>query len=370
MLFILCFSAIYLSLNYYVYSRIVGGLNLQPGARKIMLPCFLTLAALFIPCQILNRHFGAVWISPILYLSSVWLGLSSIAFSIFLIADISRIVIRTGKFRYYATISALILIVLTSGYSLYNQAGNPLIKEITIPIRKLPPALNGFTIVHLSDLHVDVSKSDHLLKNLVEKTLALKPELLVITGDLFDTDIRRMDNFCRILSGLNAKYGVYAVAGNHEFYNGIPLFMDIAEGLDIKVLRNTSVLIAEAIELAGIDDAHEAKRFLNISPEENLSKAFETVDFNKPVILLSHQPDVFALAREMGVDLQLSGHTHAGQIPPMDLLVQILYAYPFGMYQMASSYLYTTCGSAFWGPPMRLFSRSEIVKVILTTETD
>jgi uncharacterized protein len=369
MLFILAFSVIYLVLNYYVYRRIVGGLNPSIGAQKILRPFFLVAAVSFIPAEILNRHFGAAWISPILYLSSVWLGVSAISFSVFVIVDISRIFIRIRKFRYYATISALVLIGLTSGYSLYNQAGSPVVKEITIPVRKLPPGLSGFTIVQLSDLHVDLSKSERRLKNLVAETLALKPDLIVITGDLIDTDICRLDDLCQILKGLKAKYGVYAVTGNHEFYTGIPFFMKIAKNSDIEVLRNTNVLIAGAIELAGIDDAHEAERFENISPKENLSRAFKKVDFRKPVIILSHQPDVFDLGRAMGANLQLSGHTHAGQIPPIDLLVQILYEYPFGLYKTYTSYLYTTCGSAFWGPPMRLFSKSEIVKVILVAET-
>jgi len=368
MIFILVFSISYLALNYYVYSRIAGGLNLSNGVSKMLLSAFLLAALSFIPAEILNRHSGAGWIRPILYFSSVWLGVIAIAFSVFVIVDVSRIFIKIKKFRYYATISALVLIGLTSGYSLYNQAGRPVVKEIRIPVAKLPPGLSGFTIVQLSDLHVDLSKSQRWLKNLVAQTLALNPDLIVITGDLIDTDICRLDGFCEILRRLKATYGVVAVTGNHEFYAGIPLFLKIAANSDIAVLRNTNVLIAGVIELAGIDDAHEAKRFENISPKKNLESAFEKVDFSKPVILLSHQPDVFDLARDMGANLQLSGHTHAGQLPPMDLLVQILYEYPFGLYKRGTSYLYTTCGSAFWGPPMRLFTKPEIVKIILKTE--
>jgi len=364
-LFILVFSIIYIALNYYVYSHIVGGLNLSNGASKNLLLFFLIATLSFIPSEILNRHSDSEWISHILLLSFAWLGVTSIAITIFAIVDVLRIFIRGKNFRYYTTISALVLIVLISGYCLYNQAGRPVVKEINIPLPKLPPALSGFTIVQLSDLHLDLSKSERRLKNLVEQTLALKPDLIVITGDLIDSDICRLNDFCKILKCLKAKYGVYAVTGNHEFYAGIPLFMKIAANSDIKVLRNTKVLIADAIELAGIDDAQAAKRFVNISLQESLSNAFKKVDFRNPVILLSHQPDVFDIARGMGADLQLSGHTHAGQLPPMDLLIQILFKYPFGLYKRDSSYLYTTCGAAFWGPPMRLFSKPEIVKVIL-----
>jgi len=369
MLFLLVFSTIYLGTNYYIYSRIAGGLNLSIGARKILLAAFLAAALCFIPAEIVNRHSAARWISALLYLSSVWLGMISIAFSVWVIIDISRIFIRSKKFRYYATISTVVLIGLTSGYALYNQAGSPVVKKITIPVLKPTSGLSHFTIVQLSDLHIDLSKSERWLRNLVAKTVAQKPDLIVVTGDVIDTDICRLDDFCRILGELKAKYGVYAVTGNHEFYAGIPLFMKIAENSNMEVLRNTSVSIADAIELAGIDDALEAERFEHVSPQENLSRAFEKVDFSKPVILLSHQPDVFDLSRDLGADLQLSGHTHAGQIPPMDLLVQILFEYPFGLYKRGASYLYTTCGSAFWGPPMRLFTKSEIVEFDLTRES-
>ncbi|MBU1056438.1 MAG: metallophosphoesterase [Proteobacteria bacterium] len=364
-LFLLVSSIIYLALNYYIYSRITGGLNLSIRASKILLVFFILATFSFIPAEILSRHFEQEWIRPFLYLSFTWLGVTSIAIAVFVIVDVLRIFIRLKKFRYYATVSALFLIALTSGYCLYNQAKNPVIKEIKIPVSKLPPAMNGFTVVQLSDLHLDMSKSESFLKDLVLQTLALKPDLIVITGDMIDTDICKLNDFCKILKRLKAKYGVYAVTGNHEFYAGIPLFMEIATNSDIRVLRNTNVLIADAIELVGIDDAFSVKRFEKISVKESLLSAFKKVDFTKPVLLLSHQPGVFDLARSMGADIQLSGHTHAGQLPPVDLLVQFLFKYPFGLYKKDTSYLYTTCGSAFWGPPMRMFSKPEIVKVIL-----
>ena len=97
------------------------------------------------------------------------------------------------------------------------------------------------------------------------------------------------------------------------------------------------------------------------------SNGVKGVDLTKPVILLSHQPDIFDKAVKSGVDLQLSGHTHAGQIPPMDLIVQFYFKYPYGLYHKDSAYLYTSSGTGLWGPPMRLFSRSEIVKITLTS---
>ena len=140
------------------------------------------------------------------------------------------------------------------------------------------------------------------------------------------------------------------------------MFIEIAKNSNITVLRNEKITIADAFELAGIDDK-TGRRFSEVGSD--LNSALKNVDFTKPVILLSHQPDIFDEAAKLGVDLQLSGHTHAGQIPPMDLIVMLAFKYPYGLYRKNGSYLYTTSGTGIWGPPMRLFSRCEIVKIVL-----
>jgi uncharacterized protein len=214
----------------------------------------------------------------------------------------------------------------------------------------------------LSDLHLDFLKSDKWLKDIINKTNNINPDLIVITGDLIDNDLSKIQQFCESLKKLKSKYGVYAVTGNHEFYVGINEFIKVAQHSNIKVLRNEKETISDSIELIGIDD-NTGKRFSEIGSD--LKTALKNCDLKKPIILLSHQPDIFSEAVKNGVDLQLSGHTHAGQIPPMDLIVKFYFKYPYGLYHRNLSYLYTTSGTGIWGPPMRLFSRSEIVKIIL-----
>ena len=159
------------------------------------------------------------------------------------------------------------------------------------------------------------------------------------------------------------KHGTgYACTGNHEYYAGVDEFLKMAEESNIRVLLNEHVVIADTIVLAGVNDSSEKRMS---GPGDDLEKALAGADLNKPVVLLSHQPDVFKQAHKAGVNLQLSGHTHAGQIPPMDLIVQLYFKYTYGLYREGTSYIYTTCGTGTWGPPMRLFSRSEIVKIVL-----
>ena len=226
----------------------------------------------------------------------------------------------------------------------------------------LPEKFSGFTIVQLSDIHLNLLRSEKWLSQIVDKTNNLKPDIIVITGDLIDSELGEVKRFSSILKNLKSKYGVYAVAGNHEFYARYEKFLALAKESNIIILKNEKVTVAGAIELAGIDD-ETGKRFSQSG--SNLEKVLKDCDFRKPVILLSHQPDVFDEAVKFGVDLQLSGHTHAGQIPPMDLIVQFYFKYPYGLYRKNSSYIYTTSGTGTWGPPMRLFTRDEIVKIIL-----
>jgi predicted MPP superfamily phosphohydrolase len=200
---------------------------------------------------------------------------------------------------------------------------------------------------------------------MVDATNSLKPDLIVMTGDLIDASICNSKALCDSLSKLNAKHGVLAITGNHDFYSGIETFMSIAADTHMKVLRNENTTIAGAVQVAGIDDP-EAKSFHE--GERNISKALEyprKIDHSKPLILLSHRPDVFKEAAAKDVDIMLSGHTHWGQVPPMDLLVWITMKYSWGFYRLGDSILYTTSGTGTWGPPMRLFSRPEIVKLVL-----
>ena len=155
---------------------------------------------------------------------------------------------------------------------------------------------------------------------------------------------------------------VFAVPGNHEFYSGIENFLNFARMANIQVLRNENVTIADGIQIIGIDD--KAGKMIS-GRDVDLRSAALDCNFNNPVILLSHRPTNFEESAGIGVDLQLSGHTHAGQIPPMDLIVRLVYKYPYGLYKYKSAFIYTTCGTGIWGPPMRLFSQSEIVKIDL-----
>jgi predicted MPP superfamily phosphohydrolase len=364
-IFLTLFSAVYLGAHFYLYTRVVNGLQLQGIARSAVKLLVAAGAAAFFAGELLSRREPLFFSKPIALFGSSWLGFLAIAFSVFVLADLLRLVVHQPGFRHSATIVALALAAGGSIFSLGNTALPRRMKEIPVVLPALPAHLAGFRIVQLSDIHLHLLTSPSWLRTLVYEVNALQPDLIVITGDLIDADLRTVPAICGILKELRATHGIYAVTGNHEFYTGIPAFMDIARQANITVLRNSRTTIANGIELAGIDDPGRER---GAAMARNLHATLNGSDPRKPLVLLSHQPDIFDTAVRQGVGLQLSGHTHAGQIPPIDLMTLLVFKYPAGLYRHGNAYCYTTTGTAWWGPPMRLFSRSEIVTFVLTNK--
>ena len=200
----------------------------------------------------------------------------------------------------------------------------------------------------------------------MEKTNHLNPDIIVMTGDISDITVLddKTQYIIDYLSQLKAKYGIIAVTGNHEYYEGVHTFPEITEKAGIRVLKNESVTIGEVLQIVGINDPHVRESGDN-GPD--LEAAMKNIDPNKPIILLSHRPKFFDEAVQYGVDLQLSGHWHGGQPPPGELLVGLIIKYSSGLYKVGDSYIYTSNGTGLYGVPMRLFTHNEITKIVLTS---
>lgn len=363
------FLLIYAGMHYYVYSRTANGLDMSPVARSWLKNCLIFAALSFVLAETLCRHTASLWFKPVYYSGACWFGVIAIAVVVFFIAHITQAVLRLGDYRHWITACAITAILLLTAYSIINVARGPVVRNITIKHKKLPVELSGLSVIQLSDLHLNLMKSEKWLGNIIDTVNGQNPDLIVITGDLMDTDLSGTKRFYGGLERLKAKYGVFAVSGNHDFYAGLEGFQRVANDVGMRVLSNQKVSIAGGlINICGIDDntGREIQSGKSALPAKLDLPA--GLDKNKFTILLSHRPDVFVEAAKSGIDLQLSGHTHAGQIPPMDLIIQFYYKYPYGLYRDGESFLYTTCGTDIWGPPMRLFSRSEIVKIVLEKE--
>jgi predicted MPP superfamily phosphohydrolase len=238
--------------------------------------------------------------------------------------------------------------------------------DVEITLDKLPRALDGFTIVQLTDLHVGMTIDRAFVQRVVDRANRLSPDLVALTGDLVDGKVEDLRDDFAPLGGLRARHGVFAITGNHEYYSGADPWLAELTRLGVRCLRNERVAIGDGeagFDLAGVDD-YSAKRWAGHG--EDLATALAGRDPARAVVLLAHQPrQVWGAARH-GVDLQLSGHTHGGQIWPWHYIVRIqqggLLA---GRYQIGGTQLYVSRGCGYWGPPVRVLAPLEITRVVL-----
>lgn len=343
-----------------VFARVSAGLKLSKKMKTLVL-IILGMGIIISLPQML--WWGNILAIPSLYcIGGCWYGIIIIAFTLFLLESGIALIFPNHPRRRIIIVFAFLTII--SGYGIINGFKTPIVKEVIIPLKKLPANAQNFIIVLWSDIHLGDLVSPNWFRDTVLLTNKLKPDLVLITGDMIDNGFEK--TYIETLKQINTKFGIFAVTGNHEYYfNKLNKFLEIAEEAGIRVLRNNLVTLANGIQIAGINDA--------IAPEFNDLKPSipETVKNSNPqklLIMLSHRAKFFQEAVRNGIDLQLSGHYHIGQLPPLDLVIYLTLKYPYGLYREKNSYIYTSCGTGLWAIPMRIFSHSEITKIILKKE--
>jgi predicted MPP superfamily phosphohydrolase len=228
----------------------------------------------------------------------------------------------------------------------------PRLRRLELRLPRWPAALDGYRIAQISDLHFGPILDRRFAKRIAARVNALEADLCAVTGDLVDGPVARVAAEVAPLAELRARDGVFFVTGNHDRYSGADEWVAEVERLGWTALRNRSVELGPAearFALAGVDDR-----------PADLERALGSVVSSSPVVLLAHDPRGFREAARAGVDLQLSGHTHGGQIWPFGLLVRLAVRFVAGLYREGESQLYVSSGTAFWGPPMRVGTRAEI----------
>ncbi|CAM3362773.1 metallophosphoesterase [Corallococcus sp. ZKHCc1 1396] len=263
---------------------------------------------------------------------------------------------------------ALVLGGGLAGYGSWRAFTAPEVTELVVRIPRLPRALEGLSIVQLTDLHVGPFIQRRFMDELVRRANALKPDLVAITGDLVDGSVPRLGGHVAALGNLQARYGRFFVTGNHDYSSGADAWVAYLRSLDITSLRNQRVSIGDAggtFDLVGVDDWHGGRRLRQKGYD--LDMALAGRDPERAAVLLAHQPANFKVAAKQGVDLQISGHTHGGQLFPMTALIGLSWEHSAGHYQHDDSHIYVSRGCGFWGPPMRLGSPPELVKLVLTS---
>lgn len=309
------------------------------------------------------------------YTGYMWMGIISIMIFTLIFLDILNIIIVKvsiylgikSNFLYhtnkYTFLLSVILSLLAASIG-YFDAKNIRTTKVKLESRYLPENISKLHIVHLSDIHISQTIGSDFISQIVSKTVELKPDLILITGDITDIDPRKNKKIISLLNSLNPPLGKFAVTGNHEFYAGIEMVMNFYQACNIKLIRGETINISESIIIAGVDDDN-GSRFSNFA-DISEDKLLTPIDENKFVILLKHKPFINDAVKNK-VDIQLSGHTHGGQIFPFSLIVKQIYKYFYGLYRISDRmHLYVSRGTGYWGPPIRFLAPPEITSIEIT----
>ncbi|KQU65080.1 MULTISPECIES: metallophosphoesterase [unclassified Rhizobacter] len=259
------------------------------------------------------------------------------------------------------------LAFVASLLGLLNARRRPGVRRVDVPIADLPPALEGFTLVQISDLHVGPTIRKGFVDRVVDAANALDADVMALTGDLVDGRVPELSAHTAPLGRLQARHGVFAVTGNHEYYSGAPAWVAELRRLGITVLMNEHLLLkhgAGRLLLAGVTDfgAHHFDEQQRSDPARAMRGASDEAHAK---VLLAHQPRSAAAAAEAGFDLQLSGHTHGGQFLPWNLFVPLQQPFVAGLHRLGALWVYVSRGTGYWGPPKRLGAPSEITRLRL-----
>ena len=375
----------------YVWARLVRDARL-PRPWGHLATAFVVLAALAVPVAFtfarrrtedsVSGPSGLVW---------TWFGFVFYAFLAVVLLDLAlllaRAVRRPGK-RAVITEAVqaagedapdrrtVLARVLASGAALAaggtTWAGRRSAQELTTPtieveLEKLPRALDGFKIAQLSDVHFGPLLGAEFLEDVLAKVHALAPDLVVITGDLVDGSVEKLGPRIERLRELRAPHGVVFVTGNHEYYSDADAWIAWLRERGVRVLMNERVSIGAdgaSFDLAGIPDRDGA--MFGAEHRVDLARALAGRDAARALVLLAHRPSHADLAAENGVDLQLSGHTHGGQLWPFGALVRLAEPYLAGLHlHRGRTQVYVSRGTGFWGPPMRVGNPAEIGCIVL-----
>ncbi|MEP7125779.1 MAG: metallophosphoesterase [Byssovorax sp.] len=374
---LLFFSVITLvvgGIHYYLWSRLIRAPELGAVWQRRGAFLFLGLALLIPLAMGASRFLPPRLASLASWTAYGWMGVSVLLLFLLLGSELVRAVIhgysavssapadperRLAISRGIAGIVSLAALGAAATGTV-SALGQVAWRNVKVPLRRLSPSMSGFRIAQLTDLHVGPTLRKDWLRGVVDHTNAANPDLIVITGDLVDGSVEDLREQTAPLADLKAKHGVFFVTGNHEYYSGADEWIAELTRLGIRVLRNERVAIGgdDGFDLAGVDD-WSSKRFGN-GHGPDLERALAGRDPSRELVLLAHQPKQIHEAAAKGVGLQLSGHTHGGQIFPWGLFVRLDQPFIAGLDRLGDTLIYVSRGTGFWGPPMRVGAPSEI----------
>lgn len=376
-LFLLTFLSIYGLIHLYAFLKARSALRFG-AVHGTVLGLFMALMV-FDPIIIrFSERLGFdVFAGIMSYIGYIWMGLLFLFFSFSLLVDIYCLAVWLYRLISRHDISHLmpsrrvafflpLIFALAIGVYGYIEAANIRTEYLVVKTAKMPKEKKRLRIVQISDVHIGLVVRERRLAGIADMIKTLNPDILVSTGDLVDGQINRIAGFADILDNIKAPYGKFAILGNHEYYAGFDQSTEFIRKAGFRLLKGEGVTIPGFINVAGIDDI-AARRFGLYTgiPETNI---ISTLDPEQFTLLLKHRPLVDKASLGM-FDLQLSGHTHRGQIFPFNFIVQLYFPRISGYFDLkGDSHLYVSRGTGTWGPPIRFLSPPEITVIDLVRE--
>lgn len=378
-LFFTIFFTIYTALNYYIFIRGWQALSSFAYLRPYYLVVFILVAYGYVFSKLLYK-----FLPPLIY--DIWLGVGAIWFAFLvyfiltlLFVDIIRLLDSWFHFlpaffqNNYEQTKKITALVVIAVVCLIVFLGNLNKRDITVKTLELQfPKRDGklseINIVAGSDLHLSPIDGERLLSKIIDKMNSLNPDIVLLAGDIVDdkAEILEQRKIGESFRRLNPKYGVYNINGNHEFINEVEASVKYAERLGIKVLRDEYVLIDSSFYVIGREDV--SMNSFTGRKRKTLEDIISSINSDHPKILLDHTPVKLEQAEKNGIDLQLSGHTHHGQIWPANIITNMIYEVSWGYLKKGKTNYYVTSGAGTWGPPVRTGSKSEIVNIKIRFE--
>ncbi|HET7795727.1 MAG TPA: metallophosphoesterase [Rhizobacter sp.] len=317
--------------------------------------------------RVRNRSFS----EALAWAGLLFMGLFSSLFVLTLLRDVALLVVgvvmnSTAGLSAWTAEAVPVVAALVTLWGYANARRRAKVVSVDVPIHGLPPALEGFTIAQISDIHVGPTIKAPYLQAIVDAVNGLEADMVAVTGDLVDGSVRELSPHVAPLAGLSSRHGTFFVTGNHEYYSGAHAWIAELRRLDIRVLMNEHTVLQHneaSLVVAGVADfsAHHFDPSHRSDPHAAIAGA----PLDALRVLLAHQPRSAEAAERAGFHLQLSGHTHGGQFFPWNFFVPLQQPFTAGLHRLKSLWVYTSRGTGYWGPPKRLGAPSEITRLRL-----
>ena len=371
-IFLLIFLFIYGGLNFYAFfqAKNVFYFSGKPEITIIILLFFLILAPIII--RFAEKLHWETLARSIAYCGYLWMAFIFLFFFINITLDLAQYIFSffyqnaESVFTRNFLFGLAVFLSFASVVYGFFDAQKIRVKRLEIHTEKLLPNDGRIRIVQISDVHIGLIIRDKRLKVILDRVKEARPDILISTGDLLDGELSNIMSEAMQFSQIKPLYGKYAIPGNHEYYAGIEKALEFTKKAGFEILRNENREVA-GINIIGLDDITGIKLGL-IKSSAQLSESFPLIHDKSFILLLKHQPDI---NKDINFDLQLSGHTHGGQIFPFMLITRLFFPKNYGYYNLGENKsIYVSPGAGTWGPPVRLFAPPEITVIDLIHKKD